>query len=75
MIPSKEYLLYTLIIKDASSGYLWLLPGTDADADTVADGVIRCFATFGVATSWLSDAGSHFKNTLIKKRQDAMKAS
>lgn len=42
-----------LIIKDDLSPYVWFLPTARADAISTADGLIKWFAAFGRATTWL----------------------
>ena len=64
---ARESYQYILIIKDDFSGYVWLLPCKHADAWTTAQHLTTWFASFGVSAQWVSDRGSHFKNTLIDK--------
>lgn len=65
MHPSTTKALYTLIIKDDASSFVWLLPCEHADAETTASSLLSWFSSFGVSTSWVSDRGSHFKHTLM----------
>jgi transposase InsO family protein len=65
MVPSLAGYKYLLLIKDDLSGYLWLLPSASADAAATVDALSLWFAAFGVATTWVSDRGSHFKNLVI----------
>lgn len=67
-------LLYVLIIKDDLSGYVWLKATTEADADTTAATLLDWFASFGVSRCWISDQGSHFKNKLMERVSEALKA-
>jgi hypothetical protein len=71
MGPSLAGYKYLLLIKDDLSGYLWLLPSASADAAATVDALSLWFAAFGVATTWVSDRGSHFKNLVI----DALRKS
>ncbi len=74
MMPGEEDSLYVLILKDDLSGYVWLVPAADADADTVADALLRWFAAFGVVKTWLSDRGSHFKNEIVRLLKESTKS-
>ena len=62
--------MYILIIKDDLSSFLRLVPTKLADALTTADALISWFADFGIALTWVSDRGSHFKNDVIKRLSD-----
>ncbi len=57
---------YVLILKDDLSGYVWLVATADADAESVAEALLKWFAAFGVASKWVSDRGTHFKNELVR---------
>ena len=56
---------YVLIIKDDFSGYVWLTPTSEADAENTADSLLSWFASFGTVTQCISDRGSHFKNAVL----------
>lgn len=58
--------LYTLIVKDDLSGYVWLRSAETADSETTADVLVEWFSTFGVAWAWISDHGRHFKSLLAQ---------
>lgn len=60
---SKE--AYTLIIKEYASSFVWLIACEHTDAETTAIAFLSWFVSFSVALTWISDRGSHFKNTLI----------
>ena len=67
--------LYTLILKDDHSGYVWLTPTKDTTAETAADILINWFAAFGMVKQWVSDRGSHFKNELVKLLKEKTRSS
>lgn len=66
---------YVLILKDDLSGYVWLVPTEDTDAQTTAQILLNWFASFGVPQTWVSDRGSHFKNELIRLLRESTKGS
>ncbi|CDF38965.1 unnamed protein product [Chondrus crispus] len=59
-------LRYVLVLKDDFSGYVWLRPTREADADTTAQALLDWFASFGVVYHWVSDRGTHFKNEVVR---------
>jgi transposase InsO family protein len=65
---------YLLLLKDDLSGYLWLVPCRTADAAATVDALMRWFAVFGVVLLWISDRGSHFKNEVVQRVQNELKA-
>ena len=65
---------YVLVLKDDASKYVWLRAADMADSDTVIDVLLEWFAAFGVAYTWVSDQGSHFKNHVVKGLQHALGA-
>ncbi len=75
LMPGEDSVTYVLILKDDLSGYVWLIPTADADAESVADALLKWFAAFGVVSNWVSDRGSHFKNELVRILGEATKAS
>eukprot|EP00171_Calliarthron_tuberculosum_P012252 IDg12252t1 len=74
MAPGVDNQRYILILNDDHSGYVWLVPTSETDAATVADALLKWFASFGVVRTWVSDRGSHFKNQLIQLLQESMKS-
>lgn len=68
-------LTYVLLLKDALSGYLWLLPYGNADNRSTTDGQTRWCSTVGVVKKWVLDQGSHFKNLVIRELVNSLKAS
>ena len=75
MTPGEGNLLYTLILKDDHSGYVWLVPTEAANAETAASALLRWFTTFGVVENWVSDRGSHFKNELVAQLREKLKVA
>jgi hypothetical protein len=57
---------YILILKYDLSSFVRLVPTSTADAETTADALIAWFSDFGVAITWVSDRGSHFKNEVMR---------
>lgn len=66
MSDTEDGYKYVLVFKDDHSGYVWLTPTKNTTSETVADILIRWFATFGVINQWVSDSCSHFKNKLVR---------
>jgi len=60
-------LKYALVLKDDFSGYTWLLPFSNCDAISTAEGISKWINTFTVMDWWCSDQGSHFKNSTINE--------
>ena len=65
MGPGTAGYSYVLIVKDDCSSLVWLEPTATADADSAAAVLSRWFSLFGVVPTWVSDQGSHFKNSLM----------
>ena len=63
--PSESDQLYCLVVKDDASSFVWLEPCAAADSQHVVEVLLRWFASFGVALTWISDQGAHFKNTTV----------
>jgi Integrase core domain len=61
---------YVLIVKEDFSNYVWLKQCKHADADSTVSVHTEWFAAFGVATQWVSDQGSHFKNQVMTELQN-----
>lgn len=62
---------YILIMKDDISEYVWIVPSTDADAETTADALLNLVFSFDTVRNSVSDRGSHFGNELVNKLQEA----
>jgi hypothetical protein len=56
---------YLLVIKDDASKYLLLWETMTADVHSVVRALLHWFSLFGVAYCWVTDQGSHYKNTVI----------
>jgi transposase InsO family protein len=65
---------YLLVIKDDASKYLLLWETMTADAHSVVRTLLHWFSLFGVAYCWITDQGSHFKNTVIADLQHQLGA-
>jgi hypothetical protein len=65
MGPSVDDAKSVLTVKDDYRNYVRLKQCKNADADSAAAVLIEWFAAFGVAQQWVSDQGSHFKNTVM----------
>jgi len=65
---------YVLIIKDDASSFVWLEPCAAPDAENTVDALQRWFASFGVVLTWVSDRGSHFKNTVMSSLNRSLHA-
>jgi transposase InsO family protein len=63
-----------LLLKDDLSGYLCLVPCRTADAAATVDALMRWLAMFSVVLLWISDRGSHFKNEVVQRVQNELKA-
>lgn len=57
---------YVLILRDDLSGYIWLWPTEDANAEAAVDALSTWVGIFGSMTWILSDQGSHFKKQLME---------
>ena len=57
---------YILLLRDGLSSYIWLWPAASAEADEVSKAISRWIDVFTAMDVWVSDQGSHFKNTVIK---------
>jgi transposase InsO family protein len=65
---------YLLVIKDDASKYLLLWETMTVDDHSVARPLLHWFSLFGVPYCWLTDQGSHFKNTVIADLQHQLGA-
>ena len=61
---------YVLVLKDDSSGYVWLVPETEAIGETTSKALVSWFDLFGVVRTWVSDRGSHFKNEVVSSLRE-----
>jgi hypothetical protein len=60
---------YLLVIKDGFCGYTYLAPCKAADTEGAVEGLLHWFSWFGVADVWISDQGTHFRNTVMSALQ------
>ena len=67
--------VYVLVLKDDLSSFVRLYACEAADAETVAESLIDWFSTFGPVSQWVSDQGTHFKNTVIESLKDKLRSS
>jgi hypothetical protein len=58
---------YVLVLMDRFSGFCKLSFETEATADAALRAILKWNALFGIASIWLTDNGSHFKNELMQK--------
>jgi transposase InsO family protein len=65
--------IYILVLRDDTSGYVWLWPCEHAEAASTVDALTTFLAAFGVCTTWVSDQGSHFKNYLVEGLGQALR--
>ena len=64
---------YLLVLKDDFSKFVELIPSNTADAEVVVESLLNWFSRFGVVPIWVSDQGTHFKNTVMKELARRMK--
>lgn len=73
--PGENGFDYVLILKDDLSGFVRLVPATNANAETAADALIDWFSCFGTVKQWVSDRGSHFKNEIVRSLREKSNSS
>ena len=56
---------YILVLKDDFSNLVFLSTHETADADAVVEAITKWASFFGVPHTWISDQGSHFKNSVL----------
>jgi transposase InsO family protein len=56
---------YVLVLKDDLSSWTRFVPTKAATAAAAAEALVHWFTEFGVCHTWISDQGSHFKNSII----------
>ena len=67
-------MVYVLVMMDAFLGKVELTPTASATAEVCAEALLWWFARYGVAKVWVSDQGTHFKNSLVDAVRRALKA-
>ena len=73
MGPGVDGKKYVLIIRDDLSGYIWLWPTEEANAEAAAEALCVWVGSFGSMKWLVSDQGSHFKNKLLKEMIDELR--
>lgn len=54
------------MLRDDFSGFVWLYPFAEADAQNTADAIIDWSASFTAPSALISDSGAHFKNETVR---------
>jgi hypothetical protein len=65
---------YLLVMKDDASKYVLLWEAEVATSAVVVRGLLHWFSLFGIARTWVTDQGSHFKNEVIADLQHCLGA-
>lgn len=73
MGQSSSRKVYILLIRDDLSGYVWLWPISEANAECAADALCVWLGVFGCMDWLVTDQGSYFKNLLIKSLTEETK--
>ena len=71
MILSDTVQEYLLVLKDGLSGFTMLFPCQSCTTAATVEGLLAWFSIFGVANTWVSDRGTHFRNqvmTILQRR-------
>ena len=63
-----------LIIEDEFSHFENLVPCISTTAEVAALALQDWFSSYGVVPTWVSDQGSHFKNTVIRELNEKLGA-
>jgi hypothetical protein len=66
---------YILVLLDKLTSFSWLFYTTDADADTVIQAFREYDKIIGLPKTWISDQGTHFKNTLVENMAKILQIS
>lgn len=74
-MPGEADQTYALVMKDDFSGYVWILPASADEAETVADALIRWIVAFSVVENWVSDRGTQVKNGMITLLRESKRFS
>jgi transposase InsO family protein len=56
---------YVLVLMDEATHYVELVACDSPTAEVVAAAMLNWYSRFGIASVWVSDSGSHFKNKVI----------
>eukprot|EP00300_Choanocystis_sp_HF-7_P042111 c8876_g2_i1.p1 GENE.c8876_g2_i1~~c8876_g2_i1.p1 ORF type:complete len:548 (-),score=66.37 c8876_g2_i1:54-1697(-) len=65
MGESLDGMSYILVLKDDFSTFVELVPAACATAAVVVQALLGWFSRYGVVSLWVSDQGTHFKNTIV----------
>ena len=65
---------YVLVLKDGMSGFCEFVPTTMANTAVTFHALLEWFKRYGVVLLWVSDQGSHFKNTVVDKFRNILGA-
>ena len=60
-------LKHNLVIRDDLSSFLWIVPASNADAETAASELAKWIRVFTVMPALVTDQGSHFKNRVMEE--------
>jgi hypothetical protein len=69
MTLSDDVQEYLLVMKDGFSGFVMLFPCQSCTTTATVEGLLAWFSIFGVANTWVSDRGTHFRNQVMTKLQ------
>ncbi|GMF18369.1 unnamed protein product [Phytophthora fragariaefolia] len=58
---------YALVLKDGMSGYCELATCESATAEAACSALLDWFKRFRSVTQWVSERGTHFKNTILEQ--------
>ncbi len=67
MGPSQVGEKYLLVLKDGFSHFCELIPTDEPTAAVVVDALLQWIARFGIPKRFMSDRGSHFRNTVMQE--------
>ena len=65
MTLSDDVQEYLLVLKDGFSGFTMLFPCQSCTTTATVEGLLAWFSIFGVANTWVSDRGTHFRNQVM----------
>lgn len=57
---------YVLLLRDDHSGYCWLFPFGNTNAENAAHAIVDWCASFGVPAGLISDGPTHFRNETVR---------
>ena len=65
---------YVLVLKDSATHYTRLVPCAGPTATVAARAMVEWYSQFGLARTWVSDCGTHFRGKVIRELSDLLKA-